>query len=286
MIQSNHPLLQIMQGTEKQKQEKAAQLLHQQMHELFHQLSAKQRQLEHAHAERAREKSEHAAELSCAPPRVQRRPRADARCEYAKRPSLIRHTHSPLTSGPSCRSARSECQHYMQRTQVLEAEKAAEVEHFLEELQDADYREEALKADTLQLAERLELQERECETKVRALQLHGHRAALLLANRRAHLLISVRGRPHSHHSFIADQYALVAYQSVRTRLQMARADELADEAMIKCNVAEKQRDDAEAQLAIAAQEKVAALLHLSELTSRLHDRGDERSASAWVCCRC
>lgn len=61
-----------MQGSEAQKQEKAAQLLHQQMHELFHQLGAKQRQLEHAHAEAAREKREHAAELACAPVRAAR----------------------------------------------------------------------------------------------------------------------------------------------------------------------------------------------------------------------
>ena len=75
--------------------------------------------------------------------------------------------------------------------------------------------------------------------------------------------------------FMSDDNCMPAW------LQVARADELADEAMIKCTVATKQRDDAEAALAVAAREKVAALLHVAELTSRLHARGEVRSAG-WV----
>lgn len=54
----------------------------------------------------------------------------------------------------------------MQLTQLLETEKAAEVEQFLEELQDAEYREKVLAAQGAQLAERLELLERDCDTRV------------------------------------------------------------------------------------------------------------------------
>jgi hypothetical protein len=54
-------------GSEKQKQENAVKLLQEQMHELFHQLSAKKRQLQQMHSESAKQKVEHAAELAYDP---------------------------------------------------------------------------------------------------------------------------------------------------------------------------------------------------------------------------
>lgn len=55
-------------------------------------------------------------------------------------------------------------------------------------------------------------------------------------------------------------------------MQIAIAEERVDEAMISFSIAERQRDVAEAQLQLAAQEKVTALVQLSELTAALHDK--------------
>jgi hypothetical protein len=57
-----------------------------------------------------------------------------------------------------------------------------------------------------------------------------------------------------------------------------------DEAMISCSIAERQRDVAEAQLQLAAQEKVTALVHLSELASALHDRANAEDQQVRFTC--
>lgn len=61
-------------------------------------------------------------------------------------------------------------------------------------------------------------------------------------------------------------------------MQLERANELGDEAMINMRYAEEARDVAEAQLLTAAQEKVAALVHLSELSSLLHSHNSWQPA--------
>jgi hypothetical protein len=70
---------------------------------------------------------------------------------------------------------------------------------------------------------------------------------------------------------VASHFAVATTAHTRARgVQLERACELGDEAMIAMRIAEAARDDAEAQLQAAAQEKVAALVHLSELSSLLH----------------
>jgi hypothetical protein len=61
-------------------------------------------------------------------------------------------------------------------------------------------------------------------------------------------------------------------------MQLERANELGDEAMINMRIAEASRDAAEEQLQFAAQEKVVALVHLAELSALLHNRTDTHEA--------
>jgi hypothetical protein len=66
-----------------------------------------------------------------------------------------------------CSAVKAESQEYRQKAQMLESEKATEVERYIQELSDAGYREDVLKAENQQLQERLELLESDCENKVR-----------------------------------------------------------------------------------------------------------------------
>jgi hypothetical protein len=68
-----------------------------------------------------------------------------------------------------CSAVKAESQEYRQKAQMLESEKATEVERYIQELSDADYREDVLKAENQQLHERLELLESDCDNKVRCM---------------------------------------------------------------------------------------------------------------------
>jgi hypothetical protein len=63
---------------------------------------------------------------------------------------------------------KAESQEHLQRVQLLESEKGTAVERYIQELSDADYREDVLKAENHQLLERLDLLESDCEIKVRS----------------------------------------------------------------------------------------------------------------------
>lgn len=73
-------------------------------------------------------------------------------------------------------------------------------------------------------------------------------------------------------------------------VQLQHANELGDEAMVNMRIAESARDASEMALQRCAQEKVAALVHLSELNTALHLRansaGAEVSSQPYCAPRC